>query len=1439
MVLQSFSDIYALFHLSLKLEWQNVLLLAVLLLVNVYLLASFFNKAFTLDSGNYEHFSPSGDRKLNAFLLYIVSLCTCLFLTSFTQPFAWTRLLVFAQYEILIVYSLRLLSSKLNWQLFYSGVFLSWAVAIPVVYEYAKSSSFVGVSLTTALTKIRLLQCLYIMSTIAQCFIPLSFPRSHRSSLKESFKHSINPEETCSYLSKYCTYSWLDGIIWKSFLSILHFRDIPPLSLSNTTKLWRDKFAAVSSNNILTRILFTLRKTIIEMLFLAVLVSLSLFITPYGMKQLLQYFQSGRVDKGTSPLFWTFVLLFGPCIASACKEYYVHVSRRYMLRIKAVLSQEIYEKVLTRKLPQTDHVEQKRNPDSVYNLLSVDVDHVANSREFIGLSVRAPLDITLSLVFLYNLLGWSTFAGASLAFLSAFLPLVIAGKISNLTSTLGQASDERVQCAAELLKTYRISKYFAWENAAVAKLDSKRNAELKHLRRLSVFDIMFSCLMKIFPLLSMYVTFFVFTKIQRRTLTPAIAFTSISLFSVLRNQSISVAAALRQSIQFSVSLRRISAFLDEPTQIRDEMVSSGDSVFELRNASVSWLANPKEDDFQLSNLSFTIPPKSTCLVVGNSGAGKTTLLLSFLGETFITSGIFKTPNPNVQIAYVPQIPWLLNDTIRNNVLFGNSFNKERYDMVLQSCALLPDLQSMPYQDMTSVGENGCNLSGGQRHRLSLARALYSSAPVLIIDDVFSALDAKTSKWIFDSCFRSTFLQDRTVILSTHNVKLCRDSVDYFLVVRNGTVQMLRPEQFSEKINLETVNAKSTSCDDDVKEPRQRAFHQGLPEEEKSLEIEVAEDVNSLKLILRYFSKFGSRSFIAFTVISVALSQLLNAAIQLWITMSTGSSENDDSTGKISADNFMLGYGILLLMLFGADLVQSLAFFFGGMNASQLLHKEMTKRVFHSHMYWFSQTPLGRIIQRFAKDIIAVDNLLWCSLEDTINCLMLIIVGLGSVSFVMPVFLFLALIVSVVAITIGHIYTKAQRHLTGLVAAKTSVVFNLMNETIEGLAVIRAFKKMEYFANMNILKLDNMIAVQYISIAINRWIAVRSDGISGIVGFLAGVIALMSKNISAEYVGFSLNGAVGFSTIILIFVRASNELLTLTNNYERVEEYTMLPMERPEKDELKASLELSMEKQWPPHGGIRLKNYSVKYSPNAKSDVLHGLNVTIQPGEKVAVVGRTGSGKSTFALSLLRFTVRTEGILTIDGADIEKMDLTRLRKGIALIPQDPVMMAGTIRSNLDPLNEFDDSDLFSALDASGASDILANDFQSPSEKKLRSSIMDMPVKQSGRNFSQGQRQILALARAIVRKPRIIILDECTASLDDNADLQLQKNLRTVFRSATVICIAHRISTILDYDKVLVLGEGRVLEYDSPHNLLSLKKGTFYELCLQSNVVSVKA
>ncbi|KAJ3033620.1 hypothetical protein HDV00_006018 [Rhizophlyctis rosea] len=853
----------------------------------------------------------------------------------------------------------------------------------------------------------------------------------------------------------------------------------------------------------------------------------------------------------------------------------------------------------------------------------------------------------------------------------------------------------------------------------------------------------------------------------------------------------------------------------------------------------------------LRNINLHIPYGTLTAIVGTVGSGKSSLLSALTGEMKRTSGHVAFSG---SMGYAAQQAWIQNASLRENVVFGKEWNEERYWRCIHASALERDLEVLESGDMTMIGERGINLSGGQKQRVNLARVMYFNPDIVLLDDPLSAVDAHVGRHLFEECICGA-LSGKTRVLVTHQLH-CLPRVDWVIVMREGEVAeqgtyadlMAKDGEFATLMKgYGGVESEGESTDTEV---------EGVEVADTSAEIKVVEVVGTdaaaaasatkaagiatpvnpvargpgkalmqtedratgavkASVWLSYTKAGGGSTFIVGLLLTALVLQCFKVGTDYWLVVWTNNEVPKLSQGQYVGVYWAWGFGQAL-----ATYVFGVFFALKGVQAARMLHQDAARRILNAPVRFFDTTPLGRIINRFSKDMDGLDN----TISDSFR--MFTITFSGSIStfilimYATPWFAIVLVPVMTFYYFVQKIYRNVSRELKRIDSLTRSPLYAHVGETLTGLPTIRAYRDQNRFISLNDGMIDTNNSPYYLLVTAQRWLSVRLETLGSLLVFCAAAFGLASRtneNISTALVGLSLSYALQVTQTLNFCVRQFTDTEVAMNAVERVEEYayrlnvedTYGPrvVEGKSVEEVKAS-------GWPRTGSIVAEDVVMRYAPDLP-EVLKNVSFIIRNGEKVGVVGRTGSGKSSLMVALFRLVELEGGVIEIDGVDAASIPLKELRSGLSIIPQDPVVFSGTVRSNLDPFNVHEDSAIWDALERAGIKERVVKEGKG----------LEMPISEGGENLSVGQRQLLCLARAMLKKPNILVLDEATANIDYETDAVIQKVLRSDFDGVTVVTIAHRLNTIIDYDRVMVLSAGEILEYDSPKNLLKLEGGKF--------------
>ncbi|KAJ7625289.1 P-loop containing nucleoside triphosphate hydrolase protein [Mycena polygramma] len=1084
----------------------------------------------------------------------------------------------------------------------------------------------------------------------------------------------------------------------------------------------------------------------------------------------------------------------------------------------------------------------------INNLVTTDLGNITDSRDFLVLLIYIPLQLAVGIWFLYVLLGWSVWVGVASIIVLAPVPGYMAKLVQSVQKERLKRTDDRVQSVSEAVNVLRMIKLFGWEEKMKARIGDKRDSELTWIRRRRILDMISNLVNFLIPIVTMTLTYATYvrlsmTLIMHQPLNASKVFSSMTVFDLLRDSIAQITNWLNNLMIGKVSLDRVNDFLKK-TELLDTfgdkealasfVEPSTDEQIGFRNATFSW-SNESDGSLTPSHRQFLLKIDGEVLfqrgrinlVVGPTGSGKTSLLMALLGEMH---WIPSTPDSwynlprDSGVAYAAQESWVLNETIKSNIVFDTPFEAERYKKVLYQCALEPDLALFQAGDQTEVGEKGLTLSGGQKARLTLARAVYSKAGILLLDDVLAALDVHTAQWIVEKCFGGDLIEDRTVILVTHNVALARPIADFVVtfgsdgrvssqgsiseVTKRGTLaaQLRKDEQALDKINQE-IDTEDPTAD--------------KPADGKLIvaeEIQVGHvSASALKMYL--LSMGGKHPFFFFTFFFGVLSfQQVMVAARTWQLGYWAKQYDIRPADEVDVVFYL---SIFVGIVFISSTAMATAFIylvFGQLRASKVIHKNLMDSVLSAPLRWLDVTPTSRITARVTNDVRAVDDSLPNQFWPLSAMIVSMTVKFGAVIIYAPIFFFPGALVGAIGAWIGQIYIAGQLPVKRLMSNTRAPVLAHFGAAISGIVSIRAFGAESKFSAESLAKIDRYTRAARNYYNLNRWISVRVEILGAIFSAsLASYLVYITKTRAGD-TGFLINMAITFTQMLLWVVRVTNEFEVQGKSLERIQGYIDIEHEPPPTETGKPPA------YWPASGDLRVDRLSARYSEDGPK-VLHDISFHIKSGERVGIVGRTGSGKSSLTLSLLR-CILTEGSVKYDGLETSKLNLDDLRSSITIIPQVPELLSGSLRANLDPFGQYDDAELNYALRAAGL-------FALQSEMDEGRITLDSAISAGGSNLSIGQRQIFALARAIVRKSKILILDEATSAIDYTTDSIIQNSLRQELGGdVSLITVAHRLQTIMDADKIMVLDAGRIVEFDSPKELLKIKDGKLRALVEES-------
>ncbi|KAH9829684.1 uncharacterized protein C8Q71DRAFT_887948 [Rhodofomes roseus] len=1100
--------------------------------------------------------------------------------------------------------------------------------------------------------------------------------------------------------------------------------------------------------------------------------------------------------------------------------------------------------------PKDDEKKGKNVVGKINNLISSDLASLGNGRDFVVILVKLPVEIICCVWFLYAVLGWSAFVGLACIVILFPVPGLIATMIRKIQVAKMKKTDARVQTATETMNVIRMIKLFGWEPRVTEQLAEKREEELELVKKNKLLDLINGNLNHVIPLVTMIATYATYTMVMKRELTASAVFSSITVFDTFSSLMHMVLGFVPELIRAKVSLDRVNEFLqktelldeysEQPGEIQTQIgAQPEEDVIGFRNTSFTWANTASGSAASTpgsgrSNFALRIDGDlifkkgSINLVIGPTGSGKSSLLMALLGEMhYIPAGpdsFFNLPRSG-GIAYAAQESWVQNETIRDNILFGAPYNEERYQKVLEQCALKRDLELFAAGDETEVGERGITLSGGQKARITLARAIYSQAQTLLLDDVLAALDVHTSRWIVEKCFKGDLVRGRTVLLVTHNVSMASPIADYVVALgtdgrisSQGSIAnaLERDRKLAAEVAKEEAEIEKAEATVDEQAPEE------VPKEDGKLvvEEEVAVGHVGWQAMRLLFGALGGNHqvFFWFSFIGGLMLYMVFNILETWFLGFWARQYEEVPASEVNVPYFLGVYGLIMIISTLFYVAAFYVYMYGTLRASRVIHNELMRSILATTLRWLDKTPTSRIIARCTQDIQEVDGPVARLFSVLTEMSLEMLMKLGVVVVISPIFLIPGVFIAAVGGWIGEVYMKAQLAVKRERSNAKAPVLGHFGAAFAGLTSIRAYGAQEAFKKESYVRINRYTRATRAFWGLNRWVTVRITALGSVYSAALAAYLVYGKSITASNTGFSLNMAVGFSSMILWWVRIFNELEVSGNSLERIKQYMEI------EHEPKATPEGVPPAYWPASGDLKVEKLSARYSPDGPR-VLHEISFEVRSGQRVGIVGRTGSGKSSLTLALLRCII-TEGKVYYDGLPTDNINLDALRSNITIIPQVPELLSGTLRQNLDPFQQYDDAVLNDALRSAGL-------FSLQSDMTEGRITLDTPIASGGTNLSVGQRQILALARAIVRQSKLLILDEATSAIDYATDAVIQSSLRQELDTGvTLLIVAHRLQTIMDADKIMVLDAGNIAEFGKPSELLKNEQGMLRALVDES-------
>ncbi|KAH0450481.1 hypothetical protein IEQ34_021173 [Dendrobium chrysotoxum] len=1247
-------------------------------------------------------------------------------------------------------------------------------------------------------------------------------------------------------------FSWLNPLLRLGHSKTLELNDIPSLDAEDEAvhayNIFTREWDNLRSSKKRTRnlVLFALakcyKKEMLLVGFYALLKSITIAVSPLILYAFVWYsnLEHKELSKG---LALVGCLLIVKVVESLSQRHWFFDSRRYGMRMRSALMAALYQKEL--KISSQGRL--RHSTGEIVNYIAVDAYRLGDFPWWFHMAWSLPLQLLFSVAILFGTVGMGALPGVVPLVIFGFINVPVAKMLQHFQSQFMVAQDERLRATSEVLNNMKIIKLQSWEENFRNTIETLRGVEFKWLRKTQLTKSCGAALYWISPTVVSGVIFAGTAIMRSAPLNAGTIFTVLATLRVMAEPVRMLPEVLSVLIQVKVSLDRIDNFLQED-EIKEENEKRSSQknlnlVAEVSNGVFSWEQTSIAPT--LRNINLQIEKGQKIAVCGSVGSGKSSLLYALLGEIPKISG---SVDLNGSIAYVSQTSWIQSGTLRDNILYGKPMKKKAYQEAIRCCALEKDIENFDHRDLTEIGQRGLNMSGGQKQRIQLARAVYYDADIYLLDDPFSAVDAHTASILFHDCVM-TALEKKTVILVTHQVEFLPQT-DRILVMEGGTIiqtgryeELLKSGTAFEQLvtahqsSITTINStdnenrKTTIAADHLQLNRlQPTKHNSEGEitvtSISAVQLTEAEEMeigNAGWKPYKDYIQISKGSFLlALMIIFQSIFIFLQGLSNYWLAAAIQIRHKSDGmlVGVFSAISFVSCIFLCVRSVLTAHL---------GLKASKEFFSSFMDSVFKAPMTFFDSTPLGRILTRASSDLSIVDF----DIPYSISFVLIGAIEVVTTTLIIATVTWQVLVVAVpaliITIWVQNYYLSSARELVRINGTTKAPVMNYAGESLLGVVTIRAFGVVERFFQTNLKLIDTDAKLFFHTVAAMEWVLLRVEALQSLTVLTSTIflVLLPQGAIAPGFSGLCLSYALTLSSAQVFTTRWYSNIENYVISVERIKQFMHIPSEPPA-----IIYENRPLPSWPQQGRIDLQDLKIKYRPTAPF-VLKGITCTLKEGYKVGVVGRTGSGKTTLISALFRLVEPSSGTILIDNLDICSIGLKDLRMKLSIIPQEPTLFRGSVRSNLDPLGMHTDLEIWEALEKC----------QLKSTISKLPALLDSTVSDDGENWSIGQRQLFCLGRVVLRKNKILVLDEATASIDSATDAILQKVIRKEFSSCTVITIAHRVPTVIDSDMVMVLSYGKIVEYDKPSNLMDIKDSDFaklvaeYWLNCQRNTASV--
>ena len=1217
-------------------------------------------------------------------------------------------------------------------------------------------------------------------------------------------------------------------------------------------------------------------KRIIVLSILNLCTNLLEYLQIYFYDSIIKNFESHHDPDEDSPLFPAYVNAIGLVLSKALTTFFHHQTKFNSeisgVRAENAVAALIYEKVTKSSV----FIKNQISEGEILNFIQVDAAKLNYLFTSLPAIIVIPVNIVISFYALFRFFGLTFFIGIGMLVIIIIIIWIIQWRYLVNTKIMLNKKDKRMRLTTHTLHIIKILKLFGWEEEFRENIDEKRNDELINIRNIFILIALRTFVNSNLSILTSLATIGGYTYFHGPMEVETL-FTSTQLIEEVAAPMVNIPQYITDLQSLKISLNRIQNFLvvrdiesknqeNEKIKIENDLtidenktneikengenknekgknVTESQFAIEYKNCDFGIKYENNEEKVLLKQLNLEIKKGELVTIIGETGCGKSCLINSILNNL----ELLNEDNPEVKyynfsqnISYASQDPWIMNGTIRDNIIFYSEFNKAKYNQVVEACQLNKDFDILKHGDLTEVGSTGNNISGGQRARIALARAIYRDADIYIFDDPIPSVDTYISMKIYHQAIIA-LLNGKTRIFVTHDLRNLKYSskiivMNNFAIEFNGDYDVLsQNENFKTNYDTNLKQKKNYKLNKEITDLRAEYFTNRDDSFGKLLrdEEQVAGRINC-SIYDRFFRTHGGYPIIVIIVILAIGVGVANTIAKLFVTNWTDNAEEEeeendgDTIYKEDNYKFFIKYTLILLSGLVIQLIKEFLVAYANYNGTKYLHETMIYKIIRAPINLFHDiVPIGQILNRLIHDLELCQDIIW-----RFNTILASVIGIIISIYICfrenRETIYAAPVIIVLAILLLLYYISAGRDLNRLHGISRSPIVSLFSETILGITTIRTFEKEIPSKQKFYKRLDDYYGVMLYRYGADNWFCMTLDIVSHI--YLTYVLIrtiLDIDSFDSDAIGLMLDYSIEISEELLEAFEQATQVERSLVSLERCDVYTRLPSENYEDEKLLIPKYSLSDKSWPSNGQVVFNNFSIKYRDDCDL-ALNNINLEINPGEKIGIIGRTGSGKSSLVLALFRIIEAFNGKIEIDGENIHDIPLKKIRRSLSIVPQEPFLLEGTLKTNLDPLNLYTDNEIDEVLKSVKFYEMLEHN---NTNKNTVLNGINTEIKEYGNNLSFGCRQLLCVARAILRKSKIILLDEATSSVDQKTEDIITNAVDNMFKDSTVITIAHRINTVKSCDRVIIMDQGEIIEIGKPDELIKNTKSKFYSLYFQ--------